>query len=128
MTALAAYLHHFYTGVESALVRLAEQLDGNVPQSSRWHVELLNLMAAPLTNVRPAILRKVTAALLDDYRGFRHVFRHGYKRHLDWRRLRILAEDLPKAYTNVADDLRAAVQFLNCLSEPASPGAQQPRT
>jgi hypothetical protein len=41
LSALAAVLHSFYTGVENIFKRLAVEVDGQPPQGEAWHRDLL---------------------------------------------------------------------------------------
>jgi hypothetical protein len=46
---------------------------------------------------RPAVIDDQLYRLLDDFRGFRHVFRSAYSFELDWERERLVAGRLPRA-------------------------------
>lgn len=76
--ALAGYLHHFYTAVEAIFERVSRVVDENPPQGREWHKALLNVMALEIAETRPAVINERTRAALDEYWGFRHVFRHAY--------------------------------------------------
>src|SRR5215204_5952622 len=53
VSALAAFLHSFYSGMENSLKRIATELDGTVPSGDAWHRRLLTSMS-DVTNFRPA--------------------------------------------------------------------------
>ncbi|HSK76351.1 MAG TPA: hypothetical protein VLQ45_07805, partial [Thermoanaerobaculia bacterium] len=55
LSALAALLHSFYTGMENLFRRIALEVDGGVAQGSAWHRLLLQQMTEPGTG-RPAVL------------------------------------------------------------------------
>jgi hypothetical protein len=42
LSALAAMLHAFYTGIENILKRVSVELDGNPPTGEFWHRQLLD--------------------------------------------------------------------------------------
>ena len=86
LSALAAMLHSFYTGVENVLKRIVLEVDGVCPSGRAWHRELLDLAAAP-TAARPAVLSADTREMLAPYLQFRHVFRQAYTFDLEWRRM-----------------------------------------
>jgi hypothetical protein len=62
--ALAGFLHHFYTGLESIFERIALAFEGSLPQGPHWHRDLLRSMAIEILRVRPAVLRQEYAPLL----------------------------------------------------------------
>jgi hypothetical protein len=47
LSALAALLHSFYTGVENIFKRVAVELDGAPVKGDGWHRELLRRMKSP---------------------------------------------------------------------------------
>jgi hypothetical protein len=55
LSALAALLHSFYTGVENIFKRVAVELDGEPVRGDSWHRELLLRMKSPTAH-RPALL------------------------------------------------------------------------
>ena len=56
--AVAAYLHHFYTGVEAIFERISKAFDGGQPLGGDYHRELLRSMILEIPDVRPAIITK----------------------------------------------------------------------
>lgn len=42
LSALATFLHSFYSGIENSLKRIAIEIDGSVPSGDAWHRQLLN--------------------------------------------------------------------------------------
>src|SRR5437763_14273966 len=77
LSALAATLHSFYTGVESVFKRVTAELDGLPIEGEAWHRELVLRMKDATPN-RPAAL---SAQLHDQLLGYlrsRHVFRHAH--------------------------------------------------
>src|SRR5580692_5316865 len=55
LSALAATLHSFYTGVENIFKRVTVELDDDPVRGDSWHRELLLRMKSPTAH-RPALL------------------------------------------------------------------------
>lgn len=92
---LALCLHHIYTAMEEVFIRINKVFD-NVPLSSgNWHKELLRNMTMELEDVRPVVISKELASIIDEYRSFRHVVRHAYDYNLDWEKLHRLLFKMP---------------------------------
>jgi hypothetical protein len=87
LAALAAMLHSFYNGIENIFKRIAEELDGQAPESEFWHRQLLDSMSQP-AKARSAVISKGLAERLDSYLDFRHFFRHAYIFTLRWDRMK----------------------------------------
>lgn len=118
--AIALNLHGFYSGVERILYEIARVVDRTVPEGPYWHEELLRQMGAEIPSLRPAVLRRSTQDCLDEYRRFRHVVRHVYTFVFDRARLKQLAQDLPKCFEEVSQDLETFREFLNRLHVESS--------
>lgn len=112
----ADLLHDFYTGTEKALELVATTMDGGLPEGPHWHRRLLQTMAEPIPGTRPAVLLASTAADLDEYLRFRHLFRSLYGFELSWDRLHPLLLGLASAATAVLADLGAFRELLLELS------------
>jgi len=110
--AIAGYLHHFYTGVETIHQRIAQTLEGDVPSGSQWHRELLTDMSIELPDVRPRVISNETKDSIHEYLSFRHVFRHGYALKLDWSRLKLLTEKLESVFKQYKSDLEKFLSHL----------------
>jgi hypothetical protein len=89
LSALAAFLHSFYTGIENIFIRVAVEVDGLPARGESWHRELLASMAERATG-RPPVLSPELAARLMEYLQFRHFFRHAYSFLLQWSKMRPL--------------------------------------
>lgn len=112
---VGALLQSFYNGVERVLTRIAPDLNGGVPSGLDWHRRLLDQMTLDVPGTRPAALRAGTAALLDEYRGFRHRFRNLYFFELRWDRCGELLRGVAVAWRETRDDLLAFIEFLDRL-------------
>ena len=105
LRAFGSLLHDFYTGVEAIFQIVADEVDGSRPTSSDWHRRLLSGMAAELPEVRPPVISRNLESLLDEYRGFRHIFRNVYGRRLTWHRMKPLVEALPHTFEQLKTEL-----------------------
>lgn len=95
LNGLAAYLHQFYTGIESIFRRIALQIDSRLPGGEQSHLDLLNQMAQAQPGIRPALLTEPQRLVLRDYLQFRHFFRHAYGYQLRWAELRLKLVGMP---------------------------------
>jgi hypothetical protein len=89
LSALAALLHSFYTGVENIFKRVAIELDGEAPRGEAWHRQLLDAMVAP-AKLRGALISESLRDTLSEYLAFRHVFRQAYSFDLRWDKMSAL--------------------------------------
>ena len=104
LSALAATLHSFYTGVENIFKRVAVELDGEPVHGDSWHRELLLRMKTPAAH-RPALLSEELHDTLNEYLRFRHVFRNVYSFDLDWRKMSPLVLRLEDTFRKLGDAL-----------------------
>jgi len=95
LRARGSILHDFYSGVERVFVRIAEELNGGVPQGEQWHRQLLMDMSLEISGVRPALVDAELARSLGEFLRFRHVFRNVYGFTLEEGRIGPLEERLP---------------------------------
>lgn len=115
--ALALTIHHVYTAAEQAMLRVAKAFDRSPYAGTDWHRDLLKNMAAELPGIRPAVLGPGLRRALDEYRGFRHIVRHGYDYELDWRRMQPLLERLPALAAEIKADLDVFISFVEaCIA------------
>jgi len=99
LSALAATLHSFYTGIENIFKRVAVELDGEPVRGDSWHRELLLRMKTPAAR-RPALLSEELHDTLNEYLRFRHVFRNAYSFDLDWQKMSPLVLGLEETFQN----------------------------
>ena len=104
LSALAATLHSFYTGVENIFKRVAVELDGEPVRGDAWHRELLPRMKMG-TASRPALLSEELHDTLNEYLRFRHVFRNAYSFDLDWRKMSPLVLCLEETFQKLENAL-----------------------
>jgi hypothetical protein len=96
LMAAAGFLHNVYNGLENGMSRVAHSIDESIPTGSDWHRLLVDQMSAPIASIRPALLTRPLAMRMDEYRRFRHAFRHMYFFDLAWDRLEPLVSAAPQ--------------------------------
>lgn len=69
-------------------------------------------MITEIPVVRPALLGSDTFALLNNLRGFRHVFRWAYSAGIDVRKLRLVLEDALALRERYQDDVEKFITKL----------------
>ncbi len=109
---VALNLHGFYSGLERIFAMIATAVDMNLPEGNQWHYQLLQQMTQEIPGVRPAVISEETCALLDEYRGFRHVVRNVYALELDPNRIEPLVEKIPVLFAQVKAELLAMAALL----------------
>jgi hypothetical protein len=112
----AMNLHGVYSGIERIFEGIARELDGGLPPGPIWHRALLEQMTLEIEGVRPAVIRRQTAAALDEYLRFRHLVRNLYTRNLEAERLSELVLRLPERLALLDEDLRHFGDFLRAAS------------
>ena len=86
LSALAALLHSFYTGIENLFKRIVISIDKSLPQGDAWHRQLLETIAVKIV-ARDAVVSRLLLDKLSQYLAFRHVFRHAYSFDLRWEKM-----------------------------------------
>jgi predicted nucleotidyltransferase len=110
---LAAYLHQFYTGVESIFERIVVGLEEGLPRGEYWHVDLLNQMAEEQAGKRPVVIDAPLHARLREYLRFRHFFRHAYGYTLQWNQMRWKVENMADTLTMLRAQLRVFFEAMS---------------
>ena len=108
---IARHLYDFYKGLENIFRRIAQDIDGNLPQGEEWHKTLLKRMAEPGT-ARAPILSEKTYAELHELLGFRHVFIYIYAEKLDYEQTLKNAERVNKVFPTISKELDAFIMWL----------------
>jgi hypothetical protein len=109
---VALNLHGFYAGFERIFVRIAEVIDGDLPQGEAWHLLLLQQMLDEVPNVRPAVISIEAGNMLNEYRGFRHIVRNVYTYKLDPAKVGKLVLSAQTTFTKLNAELLAFASFL----------------
>ena len=112
LRARGSMLHDFYCGVERILVRIAEELNGGVPQGEQWHRQIVTDMTLVIPDVRPAVIDAALAEELGDFLRFRHVFRNVYGSLLQAERMRPLEERLPGVLAAFRRHIRTFLEWM----------------
>lgn len=113
----AVALHHAYGSLESIMVRVARQLEGDVPGGADWHQALLHSMGLEIEGVRPAVFSRATIGALRRLLGFRHFFRHAYAVELDAERLAIVRDEAVAGASAILAELDALDRFLASVAD-----------
>jgi hypothetical protein len=111
--AIGYLLHNFYNGCENMFRRIAAFFENDIGTDT-WHADLLRRMRLNIEGYRPAVIDDELYRLLQDFRGFRHVFRNAYSFELDWERERLVALRFETALSLVRKQVAA---FLDGLDE-----------
>jgi hypothetical protein len=101
-----------YGSIESIMVRVARQLEGDVPGGPGWHQALPHAMGLDVESVRPAVFSQETVAVLGRLLGCRHFFRHAYAVERAAERLKILRGEIVGAAPWILDELQELDWFL----------------
>ena len=112
LRARGSILHDFYNGIERVFVRIAEELNGGVPQGDQWHRQLVTDMSIAIPGVRPAMIDAALADALGEFLRFRHVFRNVYGFVLDPERMRPLEERLPVVLATFRTQIQVFLTWL----------------
>lgn len=115
--AQGSVLHDFYTGCERIFLRIARDIDQDVPQGERWHIHLLERMEVEYESIRPEVISPDLSRSLRPYLGFRHVFRNIYGYELQVDRLHPLIKDFAQILDRFLSELRIFVAFLAELED-----------
>lgn len=102
----AAYLlHNIYNALENTFEQISRSFENHVKDVSKWHKELLGKMFLEIRGIRPAVFPQELRGILNELRGFRHVFRHSYDFEIDPKKLQIVIEDFLAKQGNLVDAL-----------------------
>ncbi|MHB8766829.1 MAG: ribonuclease toxin HepT-like protein [Deferrisomatales bacterium] len=111
--AIGYLLHNFYNGCENVFRAVARFFENDLGADA-WHRDLLRRMHLEIPGYRPRVIDEALLVALDEFRGFRHRFRHCYSFELDWERERLLAAKLPATEAAFRDQVDT---FLGRLEE-----------
>lgn len=100
-------LHNLYSALENSFEQISRTFENHVVMTGQWHRELMTKMFLEIPALRPAVLPELTRPLLNELRGFRHVFRHSYDYVLDPVKLNRIVQDWQSDGAVVTDALEA---------------------
>jgi len=120
--AIGYLLHNFYNGCENIFRRIAAFFENDIGADS-WHADLLRRMRLQIDGYRPAVIDDELYRLLEDFRGFRNVFRNAYSFELDWERERLVAKRLERTASLLRVQVTAFLARLDEIddSKPETP-------
>jgi len=116
---VAYHLHNLYNTFESIFQRIARlPIRGNrVDDQAGWHADLLARMRLDVEGLRPRVISNATYDCLDELRRFRHLFRSGYRLHLDPERLAVVRNKARRLEGLYRADLERFMAFLAELAQ-----------
>ena len=103
-------LHNLYCAWEDLFLIVARHFENHIEDKSRYHSELLSRMSLDIPGIRPALLDASSSRILDELRGFRHVFRHAYGVELDIRKIRIIIDDLNNQHNKTINQINTFLE------------------
>jgi hypothetical protein len=89
---LAYRLHNLYSSYEDMFKLIAGFFENQIDDLPRYRADLLKRMRLDIEGYRPRLISEDSFKILDELRGFRHVFRHAYNYQLEPERIVILTE------------------------------------
>ena len=98
VTAAAAFLAQFYTGIENILKRISYFHNVALPDGEGWHVELFQRFSSPGQSPLPTLFDPEFATSLAPYRRFRHVALHSYGFDLQWDKMKDGIKAVPSIF------------------------------
>ncbi len=112
LAATGYILHNLYNALENSFEQISRTCENHIVDQSKWHKELLDKMFLEIPSVRPAVLPETIRKMLNDLRGFRHVFRHSYDFDIDPALLFRIVERWQSQKAELITALKAFHQFL----------------
>ena len=109
------YLSGIYACFEDIFSKIARVFENRIDNPASWHRDLLRRMIIDVEGIRPSVISKESFLLLDELRGFRHVFRSSYMFELDAERLHLLTSKWNRGKKRVVQDVRTFCSSLQKL-------------
>src|SRR3989304_7033408 len=117
LRAVASILHDFYCGAERIFIRIAEELNGGIPEGENWHIQLLKDMGLEIEKVRPPVISPGVSKSLRENLEFRHRFRNIYGFELEWEKMKGLRERLPVVVEEFKKEMKQFLKFMQGISK-----------
>lgn len=105
-------MYDFYVAVENIFETVAREIDEALPADEKWHRRLLLQMALDIPDIRPSLISKETAAKLDEFRAFLHVFRNVYGFNLSAERMVDLLNKFPQTANCLEREVHAFIEMM----------------
>lgn len=109
---LGYLLHNLYCAMEDLFQEIAKTFENRIEDLSKYHRELLKRMQLNMPGIRPRLLSKESYLILDELRGFRHIFRHSYDYELAPDRVKDLKQKILTDWRYIERDLNVFIDFL----------------
>ena len=116
LSALAALLHSFYTGIENIFRRIAIEIDGGIDKGEGWHRRLL-VQVEGSRDSRPSVISGELSERLQSYLQFRHVFRNSYSFQLHWEKMRPLVLHCEETFESLHAEIASFTARMDRLHE-----------
>jgi hypothetical protein len=113
LRAIGSILQDFYTSVENIFKVVARYVDESTPDGHDWHLELLQQMSTDIISIRPAVISSQTLQYLNEYRGFRHIFRNIYGFNLIAERVERLLDLLEPTIKLLKQDIQSFMEKMD---------------
>jgi len=112
--AIGYFLHNFYNGCENIFRSIARFFENDMTPDS-WHSDLLKRMKLSIPGFRPAAIDEELYIVLNEFRGFRHIFRHSYAFELNWKKEREVARKLDHTTKMLTQQIESFLSQLDQL-------------
>ena len=109
LSATAMVLHSFYNGIENILILIIKNIENKLPNSNKWHMELLEKAFDPLENGKQ-ILRNDLQETMEEYLKFRHFVRHAYSYKLKWEQMEYLINNIENIWENIKENFNSFLE------------------
>lgn len=115
------WLHNLYGAYEDLFKRVAGFWENNVSTDGEYHIHLLRRMLLKIKGIRPSLVSENSYPLLNEQRGFRHVFRHAYSYGLDGEWVAYLLRKIIDTQRTIFKDLEKFRSLISRLDKPHEP-------
>ncbi len=117
---IAYLLNGIYSCYEDQFLKIAKAFENRVENPAAWHRELLERMRIEIEGVRPQVLDRSAFRLLNELRGFQHVFRSSYAFELDEERIRLVLRRWERGKTEVRKNIDTFIGKLAAMAADVS--------
>lgn len=114
LESLAYQFHNLYCAFEDLFKIVAKFFENTIEDESRYHIEPLKRMTLDIEGIRPPLISKELASVLDEFRAFRHFFRHAYSYEIDNKKIDLLLEKFEYIKKRYKEDIS---NFFNLLKK-----------
>ena len=110
ITASAQILHSFYNGVESIVILMFKDFGEKLPNDSKWHRTLFEMMFRQNENGLKIFSDDIKDDL-NEYLLFRHFIRHSYSSEFKWSEMKSSVNGLKEIWNKIK------LSFENIINE-----------